>query len=79
MMIQACPGHGNVNENSFRNSIVVDCFAWIIQACEGAARMFAVGKLGCFVPFDSTQQAALDEKYEALHFHVEPSHPPSVQ
>lgn len=41
--------------------------------------MFAVGKLGCFVPFDSIQQAVLDEKYEALHFHVEPSHPPSLQ
>lgn len=27
--------------------------------------MFAVGKLGCFVAFDSVQ-AVLDEKYEAF-------------
>lgn len=48
-------------------------------ACAGnvsAARVFALGKLGCFVPFDSTQQAVLDEKHEALDYHVEPSHPP---
>ncbi len=70
----------NVNENSFRNTIVLDCFS-----CAGnigtwkPARMFAVGKLGCFVLFDSIQQAVLDEKYEALHFHVEPSSPPSLQ
>lgn len=50
---------------------------WMIQAPESAARMSAAGKLGCYVPFDSIQQA--DETYEALHFHVEPSHPPSLQ
>lgn len=68
----------NVNENSFRNSSAAqDCFACVGKTC--AALMFAVGKLGCFVAFDSIQQAVLDEKSEALHFHVEPSHPPSLQ
>jgi len=36
--------------------------------------MFALGKCSCFVAFDSTRQAVLDEKYEAARFHVEPSH-----